>query len=282
MPKCLSPRIAIQNSEGAQPHFIKDLDYDFWAKFYGKNNGYPKVLLIPCGKCSACVQNKSLEWTARLMKEAEEWKYTYFITLTYDDKHLKDLNKRDLQLFLKRFRKTTDFDCKYYITGEYGETTKRPHYHAILFLNDKIPDLVFYGNNLFTSETFFSTWKNGQVLISSDVNERSIKYTIGYTLKKIGESKMTLMSKGLGLKYLDSKKDDIKFSNGFYLANGFFVNPPSYFMRKIKESSHEDDINWLKDFENQPRSSVRIDWTIKELVDSLLNEKTKNKGKGVF
>lgn len=281
MPKCMSPRIAIQEREGAQPHFIHDLDYDYWAKIYGKDLE-KKVLLIPCGKCPACVQNKSLEWTARLMKEAEEWKYTYFVTLTYDDEHLKDLNKRDIQLFLKRFRKASGFECKYYITGEYGETTYRPHYHAIFFLNDKIEDLVFYANNLYTSKLFTDTWQQGQVLLSADVNERSIKYTIGYTLKKIGESKITLMSKGLGLKYLNSRKEDIKFSNGFYLNNGFLIEPPSYFIRKLKESNNPEDIEWLKAYENQPVSSKRIDWTIRELIDSLLAHKDSMKGKGVF
>lgn len=281
MPKCLSPKIAIQNAPGSKVHFIHDIDYEYWSKIYGSDID-KRLFLIPCGKCPACVQNKALEWTARLMKEAEEWKYTYFITLTYDDDNLKDLNKRDIQLFLKRFRKASGFDCKYYITGEYGEISFRPHYHAIFFLNDKIEDLVFYANNLYTSRLFSNTWQKGQVLVSSDVNERSIKYTIGYTLKKIGESKISLMSKGLGLKYLDERKADIKFSNGFFLNDGLFVSPPHYFIRKIKESTNEEDIEWLKSYENQPQSSKKIDWTIKELIDSMLTQKTIMKGKGVF
>lgn len=281
MPSCQNPRIAIQDYEGARPHFFKDLDYVFWAKIYGSDTS-KKLLLIPCGKCPACVQNKSLEWTARLVKEATEWKYTYFITFTYDDDHIKDLNKRDLQLFLKRFRKNTGFELKYYISGEYGETTHRPHYHAIFFLNDKIDDLKFYSNNLYTSKLFSDTWSLGQVLLSSDVNERSIKYTIGYTLKKIGESKLTLMSKGLGLKYLKDKEADIKFSNGFYLKDGFFVSPPSYFIRKIKESDKVEDIEWLKAYQNQPRSSMKIDFSIKDLIDNMLAQKQSMKGKGAF
>lgn len=281
MSECLAPRIAYQEEEGKKPHFIRDNDYEFWAKVNDKNLHY-KLLLVPCGKCPNCLQNKALEWTARLCKEAEEWKYTYFITLTYDEKHKKDLNKRDLQLFLKRFRNFSGFELKYYINGEYGEATERPHYHAIFFLNEKIPDLVFYGNNLYTSELFAKSWKNGNVLISSDVNERSIKYTIGYTLKKLGETKITLMSKGLGLKYLKDKKEDIKFSNGFYLNNGFLVNPPSYFIRKLKESSDPDDISWLEEYENQPRSSVKLTKTLEEMLFELLNLKQNTKGKGVF
>lgn len=280
MCKCLNPRIAIQNSEGAQPHFIHDLDYDYWAKIFGSDL-QRKLLLIPCGKCPACLQNKSLEWTARLMKEAEEWKYTYFLTLTYDDNHLKNLNKRDIQLFLKRFRTATGFECKYYICGELGEVSLRPHYHAILFLNEEL-ELQYYGNNLYLSPEISAAWKNGNVLVSKDVNERSIKYTIGYTLKKLGETKIVLMSKGLGLKYLEDKKEVIKFSNGFYLNDGFFVQPPSYFKRKMKESSNEEDIKWLESLESQPRSSVKVDFTIKELIDSMLLNKSNMKGKGVF
>lgn len=283
MPKCLAPRIAYQKNEGEKPHFVKvrQSDYEDWAKFNDKTLKY-KLLLLPCGKCPNCLQNKALDWTSRLMKEAEEWKYTYFITLTYDDCHKKDLNKRDIQLFLKRFRKESGYELKYYITGEYGETTLRPHYHAIFFLNEKIDDLKFYANNLYTSELFSKTWKNGQVLLSSDVNERSIKYTIGYTLKKIGESKITLMSKGLGLKYLNEKKESIKFSKGFYLNDGFLTEPPFYFIRKIKESECPDDIDWLKEYENPEVGSVKIDYTLEELIESMLRMKTNLKGKGVF
>lgn len=278
---CLNPRIAYQKNDGEKPVFIHDIDYEFWSKINVRHLHY-KLMLLPCGHCSECMKKKSLEWTARLMKEAEEWNYTYFITLTYDDEHIKDLNKRDIQLFLKRFRKATGYECKYYICGEYGETTSRPHYHAIFYLNNKIEDLVFYANNLFTSVILSSTWQNGQVLLSSDVNERTIKYTIGYTLKKLGESKVILMSKGLGLKYLNNKKDDIKFSNGFYLNDGFFVETPSYLKRKIKESNDPSDIEWLEQIENSPRSSIRLTRTIEDMISEMLNSKNLLKGKGAF
>ena len=281
MPSCLNPSIALQVHDGEKPIFLTSRNYEKVAK---NNDIYKlgRLLLLPCGKCPSCMENKALEWTARLVKESEEWKYTYFITLTYDDKNVKDLNKRDIQLFLKRFRKDTGYELKYYVSGEYGETTLRPHYHAIFYLNDKITDLVFYKDNLYTSKTFANAWKMGQVLVSNDVNERSIKYTIGYTLKKKGESKVQLMSKGLGFKYLTHKKEDIKFSNGFYLNNGFLVNPPSYFIRKMKESDNPDDLKWIEEFENQPKSSKKIDKSLEDLLCLMLEKKANKKGKGAF
>ena len=281
MPKCLNPRLAYQEYEGQVPRFITNRNYEEVARNVDRLTNV-KLLMLPCGKCPSCVQNKALEWTSRLVKEAEEWEYTYFLTLTYDDIHVKNLNKRDIQLFIKRFRKDTGFNLKYYVSGEYGETTLRPHYHAIFFLNDKLSDLVFYKDNLFTSKLLKDSWKNGQVLVSNDVNERSIKYTIGYTLKKIGESKIQLMSKGLGLKYLENKKEDIKFSKGFYLNNGFLVNPPSYFIRKMKESSNPEDIAWLEEYNYQPSSSKKIDFTLEDLFRSMLEKQSNKKGKGVF
>ena len=115
--KCLSPRLAYQENEGEKPHFLKittDRDYEYWLKNMPKNF---KLLVLPCGKCPNCLKKKAQEWTSRLLKETENFKYCYFITLTYSDEHYRDLNKEDLQKFLKRYRKNFKVDLKYYITG---------------------------------------------------------------------------------------------------------------------------------------------------------------------
>lgn len=62
----------------------------------------------------------------------------WFLTLTYDEKHVPrapgglSLRFYDIQLFCKRLRKAK-YKLKYIIVGEYGTTTHRPHYHAILW-----------------------------------------------------------------------------------------------------------------------------------------------------
>lgn len=92
---------------------------------------------VPCGKCEACLSLKRQQWFFRLYYEREHSKNSYFIGLTYDDEHLpKDLrlNKRDVQLFLKRLRKHIQpYKIRYFLVGEYGEDFGRPHYHLILF-----------------------------------------------------------------------------------------------------------------------------------------------------
>lgn len=96
-----------------------------------------KPILVPCGKCVACLINKRTDWTFRLQEEHRVSKSSHFVTLTYDQKHLRtdgSLNKRDLQLYLKRLRKKDESArIRYYAVGEYGSNTGRPHYHILLF-----------------------------------------------------------------------------------------------------------------------------------------------------
>lgn len=285
--QCLCPRVAYQSEEGEKPRFLKKPEYEFYLKVYSKAPG--RILLIGCGKCPNCLKKKSQEWTARLLKEMEKHKFCYFITMTYkdlvsEDGEIKDINKRDLQLFLKRYRKKYDVDLTYYITGEHGETSQRPHYHAIFFQDKEIPGLRFYADNLFISDEFAKVWSHGNCLISKQVNERSIKYTIAYTMKKLGEEKIVLMSKGIGLDYFKDNKERIMDHDGFYVLNGFKQKPPYYFVRKLKESNDINDLMYLKSRLEDLKSSTLLNGdTIPSLIDELLKlSKNDIKGKGVF
>lgn len=102
----------------------------------------------------------------------------HFITLTYDTDFVPiskngfmSLNKRDVQLFLKRLRKKcndSEHPIKYYAVGEYGGKTKRPHYHIILF-NAKLPEIQ-------------PAWKQGAIHYGT-VNGASVGYTLKYMMK---------------------------------------------------------------------------------------------------
>ena len=121
-------------------------------------------LEIPCGKCIGCRLKRSREWAQRCMLELQYHSSAYFITLTYDDLHLPmneivdndgcivqspvhTLVKRDLQLFMKRLRKNSRQELRFFGCGEYGDESFRPHYHIIVF-GLELNDLKIFKKNL--------------------------------------------------------------------------------------------------------------------------------------
>lgn len=53
-----------------------------------------KWIPIPCGKCMACKKKKANKWRVRLMEEVRQTeKKAYFVTLTFNDKALVNLEK---------------------------------------------------------------------------------------------------------------------------------------------------------------------------------------------
>lgn len=170
--QCLHP-IQIRNPK---KDFIFGVD-NFW-------------LTVPCGKCYACQSNKRSFWTCRLFFEAATAISSLFITLTYDDANipysglLPTLSKRDVQLFIKRLRKRfPQHHIKYFLCGEYGSHTARPHYHAIIF------DLPLCGN---FAEYYYKElqklWTLGFVQCAN-VNINRIGYVSKYILKSDNDKK---------------------------------------------------------------------------------------------
>ena len=112
---------------------------------YNIDGSEMEYIEIPCGHCLGCRLAYSRMWADRCMGEATLHESNYFITLTYDDIHMpyskdvidfgtgeyiyKTLSKRDCQLFMKRLRKNYQYDNKvrFYLAGEYGSQTARPH-----------------------------------------------------------------------------------------------------------------------------------------------------------
>lgn len=117
-------------------------------------------VVIGCGQCMGCRIDRSREWADRCMLERQYHEYAWFVTLTYDDRHLPlvsyadpstgeckgtsaTLNRPDVQSFLHNLRNALS-DCviRFFGCGEYGPSTWRPHYHLILFgppLDDLVP-----------------------------------------------------------------------------------------------------------------------------------------------
>jgi len=146
---------------------------------------------VPCGQCIGCRLQKSLDWAVRCVHEKQSHEVSSFVTLTYSDANLPadgSLDHRDFQLFMKRLRERSEFKFKFYMCGEYGETTSRPHYHALLFGCD-FSDRTFYkrtrnGDRLDTSELLDDVWRLGHTIVG-DVTFESAAYVARYVTKKI-------------------------------------------------------------------------------------------------
>lgn len=136
--------------------------------------GERRLIEVPCGSCTHCCDYHTCEWVTRLYAHLEDFKYCYFVTLTYSSftseqastmptsyvlDYLKDalwlydsenfthhltfnpcvLVKKHYQNFLKRLRKYSHLDdLSFYLSGEYGGKFGRPHYHILLFSNSPI------------------------------------------------------------------------------------------------------------------------------------------------
>lgn len=84
-----------------------------------------------------CRYNGRRIWTTRLMLEGMEHPHNSFVTLTYSPENYPEdgfVSIRHAQLFLKRLReREAPSRCRYFLVGEYGDVTRRGHYHAVLF-----------------------------------------------------------------------------------------------------------------------------------------------------
>ena len=152
---------------------------------------------LPCGRCVGCRLERSRQWAVRCVHESKCHEDNMFLTLTYNDEKVPEdysLKKRDFQLFMKRFRKSVEpTRFKFFHCGEYGSTTWRPHYHALIF-GYRFPDTKRYKDTphgtLYKSEALQALWKdpedNKELGFCSigQVTFESASYTARYIMKK--------------------------------------------------------------------------------------------------
>ena len=276
---------------------------------------------IPCGKCIGCRLDASKQWANRCLLELGYHDSAYFVTLTYNPEHVPvtwhvdpetgealsglSLRKRDLQLFLKRLRRHTGQEIRYFAAGEYGSKTFRPHYHLILF-GLKLDDLVLdckskLGYNYYSSQTVQDCWSQwippspgdadtkgsytplGRVIVA-DVSWETCAYVARYTAKKNGtqgaehyaalnlEPPFLVMSRrpGIGAQYYQDHPElfDQAFINVATKDGGRKFTPPLYFSRKL-EKDNPAYAQELKDRRKALMDKYHIDRTLNTDLDYL-------------
>lgn len=242
----------------------------------------PNVVKIPCGKCIGCRLDYSRSWADRMMLELDHTKKGLFVTLTYNNDYVPftenedtgdfgyfTLDKRDLQLFFKRLRKKfPGKKIRFYAAGEYGTTTYRPHYHAIIFglgLEDFAKkDIVFLkknqlGNPIYTVRQIAEAWSEydkktdtytpfGFVTVA-DVSWKTCAYVSRYVQKKIMhewnclteiygvQPEFSSMSRrpGIGAYYLEDHPDAFDFSILHPAGCDQDIRLPNYFINMLDD-----------------------------------------------
>jgi len=193
------------------------------------------------------------------MDEASLHEHNCFLTLTYDEEHLPPdgrLVPEDFQKFIKRLRRAIDrradgiatnpaASVRYLSCGEYGETTARPHYHALLF-NVSFTDGTDVGKHLTESPALGKLWLYGKHKIGS-VTGASANYVAQYTLKNRNKTFHTpdgeILPKPfirMSLKPAIGKTHLIKFKHdyrhGYVIMEGKKARIPRAYLRFIQQA----------------------------------------------
>lgn len=236
------------------------------------------LMLVPCGKCHACLSARRRQWVFRLQQEALYSKKTLFVTLTYSDEyHDGFLHKGHLLNFIRRCKYNWKKSIKYYAIGEHGTQTKRAHYHILLFIKDNIQ------SDFDWIKSIRSLWPYGNVKVG-DAKIKAINYVCHYHVRpkrvEISEGVFSycfcLMSKGLGLQFITEetlkiinsreKKDVFDwFGNHItlprYYRKKFSIDPPSPFyddksLLQIAKERYVDPFELLQDLRDLDREKL--------------------------
>lgn len=168
-----------------------------------------------------------------------------FVTLTYDDEHVyinekgvPSVNKRDMQLFMKRLRKLYPKKLRYFVTAEYGDTTHRPHYHGLFFFSCPRTPRIY--------DDIQNAWQNGFCQFG-EIETGSITYCTKYCLKKTApppdaDKVFRLFSSrpGLGASYMTPQMTLYHYNHPEQVhIDGETARLPRYYRKRLEFDEYE-------------------------------------------
>lgn len=197
------------------------------------------------------------------MHERQSFDDSCFLTLTYDDDQLPYglvLHHAHFQRFMKRARKRLGIPLSYYMCGEYGDETHRPHYHACFFGHAFREDCIEVkktacGQMIYSSALLSELWPHGFASVG-ELTFESAAYVSRYCMKKItgepaenhyarlvfdtGElislppeyARMSL-NPAIGARWFKRFSSDV-FPHDRVIQDGRAVRPPRYYSEKFK------------------------------------------------
>ena len=208
-----------------------------------------RVLKVPvgCGKCIECRKQKARNWQVRLQEDIRVNKNAKFITYTFSETELQELDntikglsgyerdneicRKSVRRYTERWRKKYGKTLRHWLVTELGhQNTERVHMHGLIWLEKKTEDetkkytinseefkgmeLTWEEYNKEQNKDIKKVWKYGNIWIGDYVSERTINYIVKYVNKadkvhKTYNSKV-FTSKGIGREYIerrDSKRN---------------------------------------------------------------------------
>lgn len=241
-----------------EEHIHRVLSYD--------ENGFPRL-------CSTLCKDDVQRFLKRLRKwwcKNNEPEYTEITDLNGNPKMRYNPNTGDNEVV-----RTLSNGIRYFGCGEYGETTRRAHYHIILFgLKLDESKLKFYkvnelGQTIYTHPDLDKLWsENGEQLgyvTVARATRETCGYVAGYTTKKlygvessvytqrniVAPYLMMSLKPGIGYQYLVDNVDKMDSVIRIGTANGStHFYPPKYFNNKYEEEC-------LDSFEVEERRSYK-------------------------
>lgn len=289
--RCLKPRTVGFKDDGktiawSQKHYSKEFS----------------TFQLPCSKCLECRLEYARQWAVRCTHEAKMYENNSFITLTYSDENLKSpkLQYRDFQEFIAKLRdkifrdklnqmypndpqetqrikfKQLTKDTRkqihesirigYFVTGEYGEQRKRPHWHVLIF-NWKPSDLTHKytndrGDRVSNSTTLDTLWGHGITEIGS-VTFHSAGYCARYAAKKLvhgndGHAYEPISKKSskqaIGKKFLEKYwKDIFNYGHVILMTSDGEVKTtiPRYYEKWLAKHQPEAYIDYITNLKQQ-------------------------------
>ena len=240
-----------------------------------------RTLMVPvgCGKCIECKKQKSRQWQVRLQEEIRTSKNGQFVTLTFTDESIKELNKEitgvtDYNLdneiatlgtrrFLERWRKKYKKSVKHWLITELGGNgTENIHIHGIIWTNEN-------------KETIEKIWKYGMIFVGDYVNKKTINYIVKYVNKTDEKhpnyNSKVLTSAGIGSKYTERHDSKLNKYNGkktdetYKTRQGIKLNMPIYYRNKIYTEEEREKL-WLQKLDKEER------WVCGEKISISENE----------
>lgn len=181
----------------------------------------------------------------------------------HNDHDCAVVNKKDVLHYIRSLRnelRSTGYKFKYWLAAEYGKQRQRPHYHALIFVND--------GELRYWLDLLSRLWIYGMSDITLANDAAAVNYCNKYMRKKdptpFGCVKpFRLMSKHLGIAWLKRNSDTLKSLGKDNLhvvfADGAKSSIPRYYRRLLypnesglyndlkckvmRKEKFEDDIN---------------------------------------